>query len=145
MLGDCFDSKRCILCRILNDEEEDSRDVLGTPIDKSLNGHSDSFELTPKSTGNGYSGKPSKHVTPFGQRTAKFVAKFNINNLPATENGDDRHVDENLEDAIIKKVQPRKRCSLVVHESGPEQGCRFMYDRIEDRVSHTCNHKYRPS
>ncbi|XVE92214.1 hypothetical protein REPUB_Repub01dG0077700 [Reevesia pubescens] len=54
-------------------------------------------------------------------------------NLPTTETVNGMHDHENLEDDIIKRIQPRKSCSLVVHISGPEPGCRFMYDRIEDR------------
>ncbi|XP_058005627.1 uncharacterized protein LOC110640495 isoform X1 [Hevea brasiliensis] len=122
---------------ILNDEEEDVKEVIpGTPTDKTLRLDSEPFDSTVKSNGNGYSsGKPSKLVTPFGRRTDKFVVKFNINNLPDTENGDNKHAHENLEDDIIKRVHPRTKCSLVVHGSGPEPGCRFMYDRIEDRFN----------
>ncbi|EEF47552.1 DNA polymerase alpha subunit B [Ricinus communis] len=122
---------------ILNDEGEDLKEeVPGTPTDESQKLNSEPFDSIIKSTGNGYSsGKRSKHVTPFGRRTDKFVVKFNINNLPDTENGDNEHVRENMEDDIIKRVQPRKKCSFVVHGSGPEPGCRFMYDRIEDRFN----------
>ncbi|XP_043804660.1 DNA polymerase alpha subunit B isoform X2 [Manihot esculenta] len=122
---------------ILNDEEEDLKEVIpGTPTDKTLRLDSEPFDSTVKSNANGYSsGKPSKHVTPFGLRTDKFVVKFNINNLPDTENGDTEHANENLEDDIIKRVHPAKKCSLVFHGSGPEPGCRFMYDRIEDRFN----------
>ena len=41
---------------------------------------------------------------------------------------------ENSEDEIIRRVQPSKECSLIVDRSQPEPGCRFMYDRIEDKV-----------
>ncbi|KAK9276974.1 hypothetical protein L1049_006513 [Liquidambar formosana] len=45
------------------------------------------------------------------------------------------HDHENHEDDIIKRVRPSKRCSLLVHGSQPKSGCRFMYDRIEDRFN----------
>lgn len=125
------------MCRILNDEDENiAEDMLGTPTDKSVKLYSDALDSTYKANANGYSSdRPSKLVTPFGRRTEKFVVKFNINNLPNTENGRTEHDDGNTEDDIIKRVKTGKKCSLIVHESGPEPGCRFMYDRIEDRVS----------
>lgn len=135
-----------MLSRILNYDEEDMKEeVPGTPTDKSLKLNSDSFNSTPKSYGNGYSsGKPSKLVTPFGRRTDKFVVKFNINSLPVVDNNDGEHDHGNLEDEIIRRAQPCKRCSLMVHRLGPEPGCRFMYDKIEDRVydaSYCINYK----
>lgn len=127
---------RSLLCRILNEEDGDTKEgILSSPTDRSLRLYSEPFDSTPQIHGSIFSsGKPSKHVTPFGQRTDKFVVKFCTNNTPNAENGE-RVIDhENSEDDIIRKVQPRKRCSLNVHGSGPEPGCRFMYDRIEDRV-----------
>lgn len=122
---------------ILNYDEEDLKEeVPGTPTDKSLKLNSEPFNSPPKSYGNGYSsGKPSKLVTPFGRRTDKFVVKFNINSLPVVENNDGEHDHGNLEDEIIRRAQPCKRCSLMVHRLGPEPGCRFMYDKIEDRFN----------
>ncbi|KAF3771549.1 DNA polymerase alpha subunit B [Nymphaea thermarum] len=38
------------------------------------------------------------------------------------------------------RVKPIKRCSLHVRELGPNRGCRFMYDKIEDRVKGICLH-----
>ncbi|KAJ0037797.1 hypothetical protein Pint_23659 [Pistacia integerrima] len=122
---------------ILNDNDEHiTEDDLGTPTEKSYKFYSEPLDSTHKANGNGYSsGKPSKLVTPFGQRTDKFVVKFNINNLPNTENGSIEHDHENTEDDFIKRVQPHKQCSLIIQGSGPEPGCRFMYDRIEDRFN----------
>ncbi|XP_050207491.1 uncharacterized protein LOC126656912 [Mercurialis annua] len=122
---------------ILNDDgEEKNEEVPGTPTDESFKLNSEPFDLAMKSAGNGYSsGKLSKHVTPFGRRTDKFVGKFSINNLLDMENGDNEHVHENMEDDIIKRVQPQKKCSLVVHGSGPKPGCRFMYDRTENKFN----------
>ncbi|KAL5762334.1 hypothetical protein ACOSP7_018598 [Xanthoceras sorbifolium] len=123
---------------ILNDEERMTDDILGTPTDKSQiqKFYSEPLDSTDKTNENGYSSvKPSKLVTPFGRRTDKLVAKFNINNLPNTENGSTEHDNENTDDDFLKRVQPRKRCSLIVHGAGPKPGCRFMYDRIEDRFN----------
>ncbi|KAK2636699.1 hypothetical protein Ddye_031491 [Dipteronia dyeriana] len=124
---------------ILNDEDEHmTDDIPGTPTDKSQiqKLYSEPLDSTQKTNGNGYSsGKPSKLVTPFGRRTDKLVAKFNINNLPNTENGSNEQDNENTDDDFLKRVQPRKSCSLIVHGAGPEPGCRFMYDRIEDRFN----------
>lgn len=121
---------------ILNDEDENiAEDILGTPPDN-LKLYSDALDSTYKANANGYSSdKPSKLVTPFGRRTEKLVVKFNINNLPNTENGCIEHDDENTEDDIIKRIKTGKKCSLMVHGSGPEPGCRFMYDRTEDRFN----------
>lgn len=112
-----------------------AEDVPGTPTDKTQKSFSEPLDSTHKINGSLYSsGRPSKHVTPFGQRTNKFAVKFNIDNLPNTENGSDEHDAETNEDDIVKRAQPQ-RCSLIIHGSKPEPGCRFMYDRIEDRVS----------
>lgn len=128
-----------LMFRILNDEDGDTQEaILGSPTDTSQRLNSEPLDSTPQTNGNIFSsGKLSKHVTPFGQRTNKFVKKFSIGNMCDTENREKEHDQENNEDDIIKKVQPQKRCSLIVHGSGPEPGCRFMYDRVEDRVCHS--------
>ncbi|KAG4202013.1 hypothetical protein ERO13_A05G311350v2 [Gossypium hirsutum] len=122
---------------VLDAEDEDTKDViLGTPIDKYEKLQLDIYDSARKTNGNIYSSeRKSKLVTPFGKRSNKFVVKFNIDNLPTIEtaNGIEEHYD--LEDGIIKRVQPLKSSSLVVHQSGLEPGCRFMYDRIEDRFN----------
>jgi DNA polymerase alpha subunit B len=120
----------------LNDDEIDTKEgILSSPTDRSQRVYSEPFDSTPQTNGNIFSsGKTPKLVTPFGQRTNKCLVKFSINNVPDTENTEKKDDQENNEDDIIKKVHPRKRCSLIVHGSGPEPGCRFMYDRIEDRV-----------
>lgn len=124
------------MCRILNDEVGDTKeDILGSPTDRSQGLYPEPLDATPQTNGNIFSsGKSSKHLTPFGQRTNKFMTKFSMNNMPCTDDREKARDQENNEDDIIKKVQPQKRCSLIVHESRPEPGCRFMYDRIEDRV-----------
>ena len=125
-----------LFCRILSDEHEEIKeDILGTPSDRSGRHHADPFDSAQRTNGNSSSyGKPSNHVTPFGKRTSKFVVQLTVNNPPSAENGKNENKFENVDDDIIRRVQPSKRCSLLVHGSRPEPGCRFMYDRIEDRV-----------
>lgn len=122
--------------RILNDEFGDAKEDV--PVTPTRDNDSEPFDSTPNTNGKSYysAGKPSKLVTPFGQRTQKLVVKFSANNVPDSENGT-RELelrDRQDEDDVIRKVQPGRKCSLTVHSSKPETGCRFMYDRIEDRV-----------
>ncbi|KAJ8758864.1 hypothetical protein K2173_002643 [Erythroxylum novogranatense] len=122
---------------ILNYEEDDSKEgILGTPPGKSPNFSAEPAGLVPNSNGDGYSsGKPTKLVTPFGRRTNRFTVKYSICNVPDADNAENELVPEGSEDEIIKRVQPPNRCSLKFHGSGPKPGCRFMYDRIEDRFN----------
>lgn len=123
---------------ILNNEDGDLEEVVfGTPISKSQNHLSEPSDSTPQTNGNiPSSGRPTKLITPFGRRTDKFVVKFSINNMPNIENVEKEDDNENQEDDdIIRRVKPGKRCSLIVHGSGPEIGCRFMYDRIADKFN----------
>ncbi|KAE8652527.1 hypothetical protein Csa_013070, partial [Cucumis sativus] len=124
---------------ILNDENEDlNEDILKTPNGKSQSLHKERLDLTPYTNeGLFSSGKPSKHETPFGQRTEKFVVRFNINNMPDMVTAVKVDNSENDEDTIIKKVRPLQGCSLTVHGSGfgLEPNCRFMYDKDEDRFN----------
>lgn len=128
------------LCRILNDEEQMTDDILGTPTDKIQlqKLYSEPLDSAHEKNGFGYSsGKPSKLITPFGRRKDKLVTKFSFSNLPSTENGGTEHDNVNKDDDFLRRVQPRKRCSVAVHGTGPKPGCRFMFDRIEDRVTYT--------
>lgn len=75
----------------------------------------------------------NNRITPFGQRINKFVSQFTFNTQNQV-NGSKNQELENTEDDIIRRVQPSERCSLHIHSSQPEPGCRFMYDRVEDRV-----------
>ncbi|KAE8732081.1 putative amino acid transporter [Hibiscus syriacus] len=122
---------------ILDSEDDDTDNViLGTPSEKSEKHHLDIYDSAHKMNGNIYSSeRKSKLVTPFGTRSNKFVVKFNIDNHPTIETANRIEDHENLEDGIIKRIQPQKSCSLVVRRSGPEPGCRFLYDRIEDRFN----------
>lgn len=116
--------------------KEDTEEIVTTPTNKSQRLHPDPFDSINRSKDYGYStGKSVGHVTPFGQRIEKFVVKFNIGNVAAhAANGNNNDVDIS-EDDIIKRVQTSHRCSLKVNTSGPEPGCRFMYDRTEDRFN----------
>lgn len=122
---------------LLNSEDGDkAEDTPGTPTDRSENLNLEYVDSAPRTYRSGYSSsKQSQLVTPFGQRKDKFMVKFSIDNLPSLENGDNTEDHENPEDEIIKRVQMQTKCSLVVHGSAPEPGCRFMYDRVEDRFN----------
>lgn len=75
----------------------------------------------------------SNRMTPFGQRSNKFVLQFSLHS--DKENGIvPKHETEDMEDDLIRRVRPSERCSLHVLHSHPEPGCRYMYDRTEDRV-----------
>lgn len=130
---------RKLSCRILSDEREETKeDILGTPSDRSVRHNVEPFDSAQQTHGNNTSyRKPSDHVTPFDKRTSKFVVQLTVNNPPSTENVKTENKFENLDDDIIRRVQPIKRCSLLVHGKQPEPGCRFMYNRIEDMVCDT--------
>ncbi|TKY47740.1 DNA polymerase alpha subunit B [Spatholobus suberectus] len=126
---------------ILNNDDDTKDNPPGTPIDH----HQDLFSPAPDTTSLMYenvlsSGKLSKSklVTPFSKRTDRFAVKFSINTVPDVENGKQESNHENVEndeDDVVRRVPQRKRCSLVIHGSGPKPGCRFMYDRTEDRLN----------
>ncbi|CAN0896193.1 DNA polymerase alpha subunit B [Linum grandiflorum] len=122
---------------ILNGEEESLNDAILRTPEKVKNLYLDEpFDSVLMLNRNGYSSeKPSRLVTPFGRRTDKFVARISVGNLPDAENGGGgmEDVGRDMEDDLIKRVKPLKRVPLVVHGDGPKPGCRFMYDRIEDR------------
>ncbi|OMO81428.1 DNA polymerase alpha/epsilon, subunit B [Corchorus olitorius] len=122
---------------ILDAEDEDMKEVIvGTPPPTKSEIYSDVYDsVPPKSSRNIYSSERKSKETPFGKRSNTFVVKFNMDNLPMTETVNGKHDHENLEDDIIKRNQPHNSCSLVVQKSGPEPGCRFMYDRTEDRFN----------
>ncbi|GAB4840572.1 hypothetical protein Ancab_021342 [Ancistrocladus abbreviatus] len=121
----------------LNDEQEDIKEsFLDTPTDRPFALHHESSDSLHGGHGGIFSsGKCSSLLTPFGQRTNKFVIQVTVNNHPIENNAVEQPEEVEHEDDIIRKVQPGKRCSLLVHGSKPEPGCRFMYDRIEDRFN----------
>lgn len=128
--------KFIIIHRLLNDEDEDVKDgILDTPTDKSARATEELFDSAQKMRGSLFaSGKHLESVTPFGQRKNKFVVQFTLNEHPNIQTIKEEHDHANSEDDIIKRVQPNKRCSLLINKSHPKPGCRFMYDRIEDKV-----------
>ncbi|KAK7312005.1 hypothetical protein RJT34_10532 [Clitoria ternatea] len=129
---------------IIGNNEDDTKDnTPGTPTDHQslLSPARDTSFLTHE---NGLSsGKPSKSklVTPFSKRTDRLVVKFSLNTIPDVEDGkQEPNHGENAEnddddDAVVRKVLPRKRCSVIIHGSAPKRGCRFMCDMIEDRLN----------
>ncbi|XP_003552790.1 DNA polymerase alpha subunit B [Glycine max] len=117
---------------ILNNDDDTKDNTPGTPI----NHHQDPLSPALDTTSLMYenvlsSGKPSKSklITPFSKRTDKFVVKFSINTVPKVEKA------ENDEDDVLTRVPLHERCSLSIHRSGPKPGCRFLYDRTEDRLN----------
>ncbi|XAR64436.1 DNA-directed DNA polymerase [Bertholletia excelsa] len=122
---------------ILVDEHEDSKEgILGTPTDRSDTLNPEPFDSSQKTNTEHFSlGKPSESVTPFGIRKCKFVVQSTLNDLPNIDFVKKEHDGENSEDDIIKRVQPNTRCSLVIHGSQPQPGCRFMYDKIEHKFN----------
>ncbi|XP_054806485.1 uncharacterized protein LOC129309119 isoform X2 [Prosopis cineraria] len=121
---------------ILNDDDISKDNAPGTPTDHQQDLLSPAYDSTSLTNGSVLSsGKSSKVATAFSKRTNKVEVKFSINNMPILENGKQEPGHENDEDDIVRKVHARQRCSLVVHESGPRPGCRFMYDRTEDRFN----------
>ncbi|XP_022887623.1 DNA polymerase alpha subunit B [Olea europaea var. sylvestris] len=122
---------------LLNDEDEDVKDgILDTPTDKSARATEELFDSAQKMRGSLFaSGKHLESVTPFGQRKNKFVVQSTLNEHPNIQTIKEEHDHANSEDDIIKRVQPNKRCSLLINKSHPKPGCRFMYDRIEDKFN----------
>lgn len=124
---------KIVVCRILNDDDTKD-DTPSTPTNNRQDVYSPIHD-TPSLYGNILaSGKPADLVTPFSKRTDRFAVKFSINTIPDVENGKQELNHENDEYNIVSKIVSRKRCSLVIHGSGPKPGCRFMYDRTEDKV-----------
>ena len=74
-----------------------------------------------------------ERITPFATRVNKFTQQYVLNSDNAASMPS-KHEAETTEDELIRRIQPSQRCSLQVQRSQPEPGCRFMYDRMEDRV-----------
>ncbi|CAA6666431.1 unnamed protein product [Spirodela intermedia] len=73
----------------------------------------------------------SNRLTPFGQRTKKFVVQLTFN--PQDMENGKREDFEIQDDDFIRRVKPGERCSLQIYCSRPTSGCRFMYDKIEEK------------
>ncbi|KAG6525019.1 hypothetical protein ZIOFF_014971 [Zingiber officinale] len=80
----------------------------------------------------------SIRITPFGQRINKFTSQF-LFNYQNSDNSLTSQELENMENDVIRRVQPTERCNLQVHRLQPESGCRFMYDRTEDQFNYLAN------
>lgn len=121
--------------RILNGNDEEIEGMLDSPTDKHTLAHEKSSDSAQKTNGSKFtSEKPLESVTPFGSRKTKFVVQSTLNEHPSMQTIKVEEDLANSEDEIIKRVQPSQKCSLLINRSQPEPGCRFMYDRIEDKV-----------
>lgn len=125
-------------CRMLNDEDEYNKEEnISTPTNKYPNSPPEQIDSVPRSSRVVHSsGKASRQatITPFGQRREKFAVKCSINQKLQQNNGKMEHDLDDSEDDFIRKVKSHKRCSMAVQITKPRSDCRFMYDRIEDRV-----------
>ncbi|KAF9604529.1 hypothetical protein IFM89_007650 [Coptis chinensis] len=126
---------------ILSEEHEENKEgTIGTPVDRKERLYTETIDSTPGTNvivpSSGKSSRLStSHVTPFGQRINKFVVQFTLNEFAKKENDSREQEIVGHEDDIIRRVQPSERCSLEVQRPWPESGCRFMYDRIEDKFN----------
>ncbi|KAI3728383.1 hypothetical protein L6452_17017 [Arctium lappa] len=119
-----------------NDEHEDGKEIVPTSPAGQNDVHLESFDATPIVNGSMHkSGKPLELVTPFGQRKDKFVVHSTLNSIPIVNDIKEEQGKENSDDDVIKRVQPSQRCSLEIISSQPAPGCRYMYDRIEDKFN----------
>ncbi|KAL5991145.1 hypothetical protein ACLOJK_012051 [Asimina triloba] len=109
--------------RILDSNHEDAQgNSFDTPVKEYEMHGSEQLNSTPGSNGRHSSSRNiSNHLTPFGQRTNKFVLQISFNN-PETNKEVRVQEDDSTEDDVIRR-------------SLPERGCRFMYDRIEDKFN----------
>ncbi|KAJ8615681.1 hypothetical protein MRB53_035053 [Persea americana] len=121
---------------ILNGQIEDSEVVsFDTPVRQYEGSNLEPISSTP-ATNERLSSSTLivNRMTPFGQRTNKFVLQTAFNS-PDVNSSIKEEDSGNMEDDVIRRVRPSERCSLQVHQSQPEPGCRFMLDRIEDRFN----------
>lgn len=110
-------------------------DILGTPTSKPTSANKKPSDSTEKTNGSKFaSGKPPDSVTPFGQRKSKFAVQSSLNENHSTQNVTIEEDRLNTEYDIIKRVQPNQKCTMHIISSQPKPGCRFMYDRIDDKV-----------
>ncbi|XP_011086737.1 DNA polymerase alpha subunit B [Sesamum indicum] len=121
---------------ILNGNYEEVEGMLHTPPDKRTLANEKPSDSAQKSNGSRFiSGKPLASVTPFGSRKNKFVVQSTLNEHSSMQTIKIEEDHDNSEDDIIKRLQPSQKCSLLIDRSKPEPGCRFMYDRIEDKFN----------
>ncbi|KZV39969.1 DNA polymerase alpha subunit B-like [Dorcoceras hygrometricum] len=115
--------------------EEVKEDMLDTPTSKPASANKQPSDSTGKISGSKFSsGKPQESVTPFGQRKSKFAVQssLNENHIKQIVKVEDH---TNSEDDIIKRVRPNQKCTMRIMSSQPKPGCRFMYDRIDDKFN----------
>ncbi|GAA0154934.1 DNA-directed DNA polymerase [Lithospermum erythrorhizon] len=122
---------------ILNDDYEDSKEgILTTPTSKIEKASHEQSDSGLKSNGSIFaSAKPLDSVTPFGVRKNRFAVQFTLNKTATSEPMNVESRTQTSEDDIIKRPQPTSRCSLEINKSHLEPGCRFMYDRVEDKFN----------
>lgn len=119
----------------MNGNYEETDAILDTTPDKQALAREKSADSAQKTNSIRFtSEKPLESVTPFGTRKNKYVVQLTLNEHPNTQTINVEEDNANSEDEIIKRVQPSKKCSLEINKSQPQPGCRFMYDRIEDKV-----------
>ncbi|KAE8770137.1 DNA polymerase alpha subunit B [Hordeum vulgare] len=126
---------------LLSNTHTDEEGILDTPSTKQEKPHVDSSnsELTPLTTERPSSIRAAKtngdRITPFAQRVNKFTQHYvlNADNVASVPSKDEV---ETSEDELIRRIQPSQKCTLQVQRSKPEPGCRFMYDRMEDRFNY---------
>ncbi|VAI91720.1 unnamed protein product [Triticum turgidum subsp. durum] len=129
------------LNRLLSNTHTDEEGFLGTPSMKQEKppGESSNTELTPLTTERPSSIRAAKtngdRITPFAQRVNKFTQHYvlNADNVASLPSKDEA---ETSEDELIRRIPPSQKCTLQVQRSKPEPGCRFMYDRMEDRFNY---------
>ncbi|PUZ72199.1 hypothetical protein GQ55_2G374400 [Panicum hallii var. hallii] len=126
---------------LFNNSHADEAAFLDTPGSKQEKppGESSNTELTPLTSDRPSSSRMAKtngdRITPFATRVNKFTQQYVLNSDNAAIMPS-KHEAETTEDELIRRIQPSQRCSLQVQRSQPEPGCRFMYDRMEDRFNY---------
>ncbi|CAI9093266.1 OLC1v1028731C2 [Oldenlandia corymbosa var. corymbosa] len=126
---------------LLNDEYDDIKeDALYSPApsQRPETLKTEQFDSAQKTNASIFGSKRSlDSMTPFAQRKNKFVVQFTLNE-PTTVDAmkiEEEQGQDNSEDDIIKRVQASKKCSIAITGSQPKPGCRFLYDRIEDKFN----------
>ncbi|KAI3467666.1 hypothetical protein Pfo_024329 [Paulownia fortunei] len=121
---------------ILNGNYEDIEGLPDTPTDKRTSAHEKPSDSAQKTNGSKFtSEKPLESVTPFGSRKNKFVVQSMLNEHASMQSIKVEEDRANSEDDIIKRVQLSQKCSLLINRPQLVPGCRFMYDRIEDKFN----------
>ncbi|KAL8552556.1 hypothetical protein ACS0TY_001301 [Phlomoides rotata] len=124
------------IAMILHGNYEEAEGILDTPTQKRTLAQEKSSDSAQKTNGSKFtSEKTLESITPFGSRKNKFIVQSTLNEHPSMQTIKVEENHENSEDEIIKRIQPSQECSLLINRSQLEPGCRFMYDRIEDKFN----------